>query len=126
MKSQAGAVAAVVVAALVYVQLILGGGVLITRAVPGWASEVWRDAHVGLGNIIWLLAIIPAVILWRLKPPSRTLRIGGITLFVLTFIQAGIGFAGPWGSVAVMAAHGLTAALIFAAAVALAVLAVWE
>ena len=127
MKSKAGGVAALIVAALVYVQLVLGGGVLLSGVSSSWGTETWRSAHIGLGHFIPLIAIIAAVILWRLKPPARNLKIGGIALVILTIIQSEfLGNLGPWGSVAVMAAHGLNAGLVFAAAVALAVIAVKE
>ncbi|MFQ5871500.1 MAG: hypothetical protein ACE5IB_05025 [Candidatus Geothermarchaeales archaeon] len=126
MKWKAVGVATLTLAALVYLQLILGGAMLLHHAEPTWVSEAWEDAHMSLGHSIWFIAIVPAVLLWRLKPPSPTLRVGGLTLVVLSFINTIFAVQGPWGSIAVMAAHGLTAGLIFAVAVALTVAALKE
>lgn len=125
--SKAGVVSTLILASLVYVQLILGGAVLLRTVNPTWISQAWVEAHVHLGHSIWFIAIIPAVLFWRLKPPSKPLKISSITLVILSFIQSSIiGVMDPWGNVAVMAAHGLMAGLVFAIAVALTVITLKE
>jgi membrane-bound metal-dependent hydrolase YbcI (DUF457 family) len=126
MLSKAAGVATLALAALVFVQLILGGATLVFVARPGWVDLGLVQAHVGLGHSIWLIAIVPAVFLWRVKPPSWALRMGGVLLVVLGAVQANvIAAAHPWGTLPVMAAHGLMAAVIFTLVVALPIVATY-
>ena len=114
-------IAALVVSGFLYVQMILGGAMLIDRT---------TNVHTSLGHFIPLLALIAAIILWRTKPPSRLLRWGGILLFVLTAIQAEVLGTQidpvPTTDRLFLAAHGINAVLIFAFTLVLAVVAIRE
>jgi hypothetical protein len=124
LRSTSGVLATGILTLIVFIQLILGGAVLLSPTFPNWVPASLVEAHIGLGHGIWIIAIAPAVILWRVKPPSTSLKIGGLALLALTIVQANVfGVLGPWKSQIIMAAHGITAGLIFAMAVALVVLA---
>ncbi len=119
-------VAALVAAGAIFVQMILGGTMLLERTVI--------LAHAAVGGIIILgIAPVETIVFWRVKPPSKFLRRGGILLIILTFVQGGLG--GSFYSYdsldsflhsIPLAAHGMNAALIFAVSIVLLVVAVRE
>lgn len=118
---KAAGITALLVAGVIYVQMILGGEMLIDRT---------TNFHTGLGHFIQLPALIAMIVFWRVKPPSKFLRWGGILLFLLTVIQASaLGILidpTPDTNRVILLAHGLNAAILFALATALSVVAVRE
>ncbi len=124
-------IAVLVTAGAIYVQMILGGIMLIERT---------ANIHVYFGHGITFLALIAAILLWRVKPRSKFLRRGGILFLILVGLQTevlgpAITTTGlPWFNPSllslndqlILAAHGMNAAVVFAISVALSVWAVRE
>lgn len=61
----------------------------------------WQDAVLAAGQVVFILALLPALLAAREKPPRSSCLVTAVTLFVCSFALGTLELWWSWGAMAV-------------------------